>query len=120
MAMAWSLNGYVFPIIPSDYRKPIVELGDRYARTSRGSLLETRRYDDIRTIEAYILQWEAMPYGMYAKLRDMYKEGKQYILTTDVADDRALVYFTKDGWQLEQRVNGLDIWYEGIITLEVV
>lgn len=117
--MAWSLNGYTFPIAPSDYRKPIKEIGERYVRTSRGTLLESRRYNDACTLEAYILLWEAMPYGMYCKLRDLYKEGKHYILTTD-ENDTVLVYFTKDGWQLEQRVNGPDIWYEGTITLEVV
>ena len=119
MMAQWSLGGYTFPVIPSDYRKPIVESGERYVRTSRGTLIQSKRFDDVRVLEAYILQWEAIPFGMYQKLREMFREGGHYVLTTDEGDT-ALVYFTTDGWQLEQRVDGSSVWYQGLVTLEVV
>lgn len=119
----WSLGGYKFPVAPSDYRTPSAKSGQEYIRKSDGTLIRNRRADEVRTIKAYILQWEAIPISMYNKLHELYERGEQYVLTDDCGNTE-LVYFRHDGWQLEQQLaigaDGeiADVWYSGLVTLE--
>ena len=123
--MGWSLDGYKFPVAPSDYRTPSVKSRPEYVRSSRGASIRDRRADEAVTVQAYILQWEAMPASMYNRLLGMYEVGGQYVLNDDCGNT-ILVYFKHDGWQLEQQLaigtdgEVADVWYEGLVTFEKV